>query len=218
MRIVVIFLALANIALFVLFALIRFDPSTTGEPHRLVQQVQPDKIKILTPQQVAALGPTKTAALNDVCVEWGPMSEAERVRAVAELAPLNLAPLMNVRRVETGGFSVTLPGFANLAAAERRAAEFRARGISDVSAVDLGRGQFIVALGVFRSEASANGRADALAAQGVSGTRVTARNAGVQQLILVFRDPPQPAVARLRELIPSYAGTELRVGTCERAS
>jgi hypothetical protein len=30
----------------------------------------------------------------------------------------------------------------------------------------------------------------------------------------VLRDPPQPAVARLRELQPSFAGTEIRVGGC----
>jgi hypothetical protein len=36
--------------------------------------------------------------------------------------------------------------------------------------------------------------------------------------MLVLRDPPQPAVARLRELAPAYAGTEVRVGGCERAT
>jgi hypothetical protein len=213
MRIVVILLLLANLAL---FALIRLDSAGGGEPQRLSEQVQPEKVKLLTPQQVAALGPTKAGALNDVCVEWGPLSEPERARAMAELAPLNLGALMTPRRVDGGGFAVTLPGFATQAAAERRAAELRSRGIGDVAVLDQGRGQFAVALGVFRTEAAANGRVDALAQQGVTGARVAARSAGVQQTMLVIRDPPQPAMAKLRELVPAFAGTEVRVGACER--
>jgi hypothetical protein len=215
MRIVIILLLLANLAL---FALTRLDSASGGEAQRLAEQVQPEKLKLLTPQQVAALGPAKVASLSDVCVEWGPLSDAERTRAMTELAPLGLGPLVTSRRIDTGGYSVSLSGFPTLAAAERRVAELRARGIGDVSAVDLGRGQYAVALGIFRTEAAANGRADALAQQGITGARVAARTAGVPQTVLVFRDPPQPAVARLRELAPTYAGTEIRVGGCERTS
>lgn len=215
MRVVIILLLLANLAL---FALTRLDSPAGGEAQRLGEQVQPEKLKLLTPQQVAALGPAKVASLNDVCVEWGPLSDTERTRAMTELAPLGLGPLVTSRRVETGGYSVTLAGFPTLAAAERRVAELRARGIGDVSVVDQGRGQYVVALGIFRTEPAANGRADALAQQGITGARVTARPAGVQQTLLVFRDPPQPAVAKLRELAPAYAGTEIRVGGCERTS
>ena len=116
--------------------------------------------------------------------------------------------------VNVMALQVLLPGFTSLAAAERRAAELRGRGLGDVTPVDLGSGQFAVALGVFRTEAAANGRADALAQQGVTGTRVSARRSGVAQSVLVLRDPPQSAVAKLRELQPSFAGTEIRVGGC----
>jgi SPOR domain len=214
-RIVIILLLLANLAL---FALTRLDSAPGGEAQRLAEQVQPDKLKLLTPQQVAALGPAKVASLSDVCVEWGPMSEAERTRAMTELAPLGLGPLVTSRRVDTGGYSVTLGGFPTQAAAERRMAELRARGITDLSVVDLGRGQYVVSLGIFRTEVAANGRADALAQQGITGARVAPRPAGVQQTVLVIRDPPQAAVARLRELAPAYSGTEIRVGGCERTS
>ena len=46
---------------------------------------------------------------------------------------------------------------------------------------------------------------------------MTSRGA-TSQTTLVFRDPPQPAVAKLRELAPTYAGTEIRVGACERTA
>jgi len=215
MRIVVILLLLANLAL---FALTRLDAAPVGEAQRLSQQVQPDKLKILTAQEVAALGPAKVASLSDVCVEWGPLSEAERSRALGELAPLGLGALVSTKRVEAAGYNVTLTGFAAQAAAERRVAELRSRGFNDVAVLDVGKGQYAVSLGTFRTEAAANGRADAVAQQGFTGARVVPRNGGVQQAVLVFRDPPQPAVARLRELAPAYAGSEIRVGGCERTS
>jgi len=215
MRIVVILLLLANLAL---FALTRLDSAPVGEGQRLSEQVQPDKLKILTPQEVAALGPAKVASLNDVCIEWGPLSEAERSRALTELAPLGLGALVSTRRVEATGYNVTLAGFTTQAAAERRVGELRARGFNDVAVLDQGKGQYAVSLGTFRTEATANGRADAAALQGFAGARVAPRSGGLQQAVLVFRDPPQPAVAKLRELVPSYAGTEIRVGGCERTS
>jgi hypothetical protein len=94
MRTVVLLLLLANLT-FLGFAWL--DSGSSGEQS---QQVQPDKIKLLTPQQVAALGPDKAAALSDVCVEWGPFNEAERARAIADLEPLALGKLLTQRRVE----------------------------------------------------------------------------------------------------------------------
>lgn len=66
MRTLVLLLLLANITM---FAYTKLDSVGSGEGVRLSQQVQPDKVKLLTAQQVAALGPAKVAALADVCVE-----------------------------------------------------------------------------------------------------------------------------------------------------
>ena len=97
-RTLVLLLLLANLSF---FAFTRLDASRDGEAGRLAEQVQPDKIKLLTPQQVAALGPAKVAALADVCLEWGPLSEPDRARAFADLEPLSLGKLLTQRRIET---------------------------------------------------------------------------------------------------------------------
>ncbi len=97
MRTVVVLLLLANLAL---AGYIWLDSASGGEGVRLKQQVRPDAIKLLTPQEVAALGPAKAAALADVCVEWGPFSEADRAKALAEIEPLALGKLLNQRRFE----------------------------------------------------------------------------------------------------------------------
>src|SRR3954471_19199963 len=94
LRAIVLLLVLANV---LLFGYARFERATQSEGRRLGEQVRPDSIRILTSQQVAALGPAKVASLPDVCVEWGPFSDAERVRAQSEIEPLQLGRLVTQR-------------------------------------------------------------------------------------------------------------------------
>ena len=212
MRVTLVLLILANV---LLFGYARLDRAAQSESGRLSEQVQPDRIRILSSQQVAALGPGKVAALADVCVEWGPFSDADRARAQADMEPLQLGRLVSQRQVTSeGAWWVNSGAAATRGAAERRAAELRAQGIDDLSVVDFGRGQYTVSLGVFRTEAAASARAAALGARGVIGTNVEPRQAGVTQSMIVVRDPPQPAVARLKELQMQYPGSDIRVGPC----
>jgi hypothetical protein len=95
MRTVVLLLLLANLTF---FGFARLDSGSTGETS---QQLQPEKIKLLTPQQVAALGPDKAAALPDVCVDWGPFADADRARALTDLEPLALGRLLTQRRADS---------------------------------------------------------------------------------------------------------------------
>jgi hypothetical protein len=215
MRIVVALLLLANLTLFVYTLL----PSGSGEGMRLQQQVSPEKIKLLTPQEVAALGPAKVAALADVCIEFGPLSDAERARVLGELEPLALGRTLSQRRVDVDNtFTVSITPFPSRISAETRAGELRTLGVKDLTIVDTGRGQFAVSLGTFRTEAAAQAYAEMLTKQGVKLVRVQARQQPVAQTLLVIRDPQQPAVARLKELQGQYAGTEMKVGACAAAN
>jgi len=122
MRIVIVLLLLANVTLYLYT---RLDTGG-GEAVLLQDQVQPDKIKLLTPQQVAALGPAKVAALNDVCVEWGPFSEVDRTRALSDIEPLALGRLVSQKKVDfDNGYWVNMGPFATRPAAENRVASTR---------------------------------------------------------------------------------------------
>ena len=212
MRAAVLLLILVNV---ILFGYARLDRAAQSEAGRLGAQVQPDRIRVLTSQQVAALAPGKIAALADVCVEWGPFSDADRVRAQADLEPLQIGRLVSQRPVQADPmWWVNTGPVPSRASADKRAAELRLLAIDDLSVVDSGRGQFTVSLGMFRTEAAANARVEALATRGVAGTRVEPRQAGAAQSMLVVRDPPQPAVARLKELQSQYPGSDIKVGTC----
>jgi len=214
MRTIVILLILANLTL---FGYTQLDSMGSGEGVRLAQQVQPDKITLLTPQQVAALGPARASALADVCIEWGPLSETDRARALADLEPLALGKLLVQKRVEMNASHwVYLPPLPNKPAADRRAAELRAAGLKDVVVVDGGPQRFALALGAFRSEDAANAYVAEIRKRGIDGAKAGARQQVVVQALLVVRDPPQPAVARLREIAPGYPGTELRLGGCDK--
>ena len=179
--------------------------------------MQPDKIKLLTPQQVAALGPAKVASLADVCVEWGPMSDADRARAQARLEPLDLGKLVTQRKVEViANYWVFIPPLANKAAVDDRVAELKTQGVRDILPVELGPQRLAISLGVFRTEEAAQARLEALRAQGIKTAKVGPRAQSVQQTVLVVRDPPAQAMARLKEMQSDFQGSEIRVGSCER--
>ena len=214
MRTVLVLLLLANLTL---FGYTWLDGGAGGEAVRLSEQVQPDKIKLLTPQQVAALGPAKVAALADVCVEWGPFADSERSRALADLEPLGIARLVTQKRIDVSNlWAATLAPYANRATAERRAGELRQQNLRDVTVADIG-GKYVVAIGAFRSEEAATTYASELARLGVAIPAGAQRLPPAVQTMIVIRDPPATAVARLRELQSAWPNAETRVGSCDRA-
>jgi hypothetical protein len=216
MRTLVLLLLLANVTLFLYTKL---DSLGSGEGVRLSQQVQPDKITLLSPQQVAALGPTKVATLADVCVEWGPLSDGDKARALTTLEPLDLSRLISQKKVEVvTNYWLYIPPAANKPAADRRVAELKAQGLKDLLLVDSGPQRLAISLGAFQTEAEAQTHLDALSTQGVKGAKVGARTQAVVQTSLVVRDPPAPAVSRLKELQAAYPGTEIKVGNCDKAA
>jgi len=215
MRTIVILLLLANLTFFVYT---RLDSGRDGEAARLSEQVQPDKIKLLTPQQVAALGPAKVAALADVCLEWGPVPEGDRARALAELEPLGLGKLLTQRRIETNlAFWVYLPPVPNRADAERRATEARTRGIAEVSIVDSGPQRYAVSLGAFGTEDAAKARLAEVVKLGATNARLGPRQQVIVSTLFVIRDPQAPVIARLRDLAAAHPGSEAKIGNCEKA-
>jgi hypothetical protein len=213
-RTLVLLLVLANLSF---FGYTRLDAARDGEATRMAEQVQPDKIKLLTPQQVAALGPAKVAALADVCLEWGPLSEADRARALSDLEPLQLGKLLTQRKSETSNtFWVYLPPVQNRADADRRAADAKAKGLTDVAVVETGAQRFAVSLGAFANEDNAKTRLAQVIAQGATNAKMGPRQQVIVNTTLIVRDPQATVVAKVRDLVPAYAGSDAKVGSCEK--
>ena len=215
MRTVVLLLLLANLTF---FAYTRLDSAGGGEAVRLAEQVQPDKIRLLTPQQVAALGPGKVAALADVCLEWGPHrcrkrpGRSWRSSSRSHWASCSRSDASRPARLSGSIFRRA----ANRAEAERRAVEVRARGIGDVSIVDNGPQRHAVALGAFVTEEAAKARHRRGRAAGRDQRQGGAAPAGGRATLFVIRDPQAPVIARMRDLGPAYPGSEAKIGNCEK--
>ena len=216
MRTVVILLLLANLTF---FGYTRLDATSDGEAVRLVEQVQPDKIKLLTPQQVAALGPAKVAALADVCLEWGPLADADRARALADLESLALGKLLTQRRIETNmAFWVYLPPAPNRADAERRAAESGAWHRRRVDRRRRRRSATPFRSAPFATEDAAKARLAEVVAAGRGERQGRAAAAGDRaddcSSSAIRR---RRSIAKLRDLVPAYPGSEAKIGNCEKA-
>lgn len=163
----------------------------------------------------AAPAPAGAAALTDVCITWGPFSDAERAKAQSDLALLKLGAQLSRRAIAVGDtWWVSLEPFSTRAGAERRAAELKAQAIDDLSVVDAGGGAFAVSLGIFRTETAAAARVAALSARGVTGTQVEPRKQALAQTQLVVRNPAPNVSEKLKELQGRYAGTELSSDAC----
>lgn len=216
MRTAFILLLLANLAL---FGYAQLDRAGSGEGARLAEQVQPNKIRLLTPQQVAALGPAKVAALADVCLEWGPFSDSDKARAQADLEPSGLGRLLTQKRVENStAFWVFLPRSSNRAAIDERVADLKAAGVKDVAVVDAGAQRYAISLGVFRTEEAAKALVADLARQGITDAQAGPRQQTIVKTLLVIRDPEAAVVARVQALQPTYQGSEIRIGACDKGS
>ena len=125
MRTLVLLLVLANLSF---FAYTRLDAARDGEANRLAEQVQPDKIKLLTPQQVAALGPGEGRGARRRLPRMGAAVRGRsRARARRSSSRFQLGKLLTQRRIETNNaFWVYLPPVAE--PRRRRAARRRREG------------------------------------------------------------------------------------------
>jgi hypothetical protein len=215
MRTVVALLLAANLAL---FAYTELDRRSGGESGRLQNQLFPEKIRLLTPQQVAGLGPAKAAQLANVCLEWGGFTDTEKSAALAALEPLQLGKQMSQRRKEsTSAFWVYLPPLPTKTAAEKKVAEIKAQGLKDFFILTDGAQKNAISLGVFKTEDTASKFLETVKAKGVKNAKSGARTQSIQQTMLVLRDPQPAQTEQLQQLKNDFAGSEVRIGPCDKA-
>jgi hypothetical protein len=213
MRTSVLLLLLANVAL---FAYIQFDRWAANDDTRFKQQVNPDKIKLLTPQQVAALSPAKAAAVSNQCLDWGPFTDGERPRAQAVLEPLELGKLLTSRRIDSkSAYWVFVPPQPNKAAAEKKLAELKALGVEDLYVIqDSGPQKNAISLGVFKTEEAAHAYLDRVQKKGVKSAKSAPRAQSFSQTIFTIRDPQPAQVAKLDAAKDEFPSSELKAGAC----
>ncbi len=212
MRLLVYILALANVAFFA-YAWSGFDTQASGDAQIVGQQLNPEKIRLLAPQQVNALtrkpAPPKIAA---ACLEWGAFSGADAARAEQALQPLALGAKLSRRQLEEGaGFWVYVPPLASRQAATQKTAELKRLGVGEYFIVsDDPKWRNAISLGVFKTEEAATARLAALRVKGVRSAIVGAREPLSGKTYFQVRDAGAALVAKLNELKQGFPDAELR--------
>ena len=210
MRALFLLLVAANLGFFAwvnYFAL----PDAASDPRPLTQQIAPEKLKILSPEELAASLPAKPGSA--ACIEWGSFTLAAAPRAEQALEPLALGARLSSRRAEeTARWWVFIPPPAGgRAAAQKTVSELKSLGVDEYFVMqEEGRMRWAISLGVFGSEAAANGRLEALRAKGVRIAQVGARDTQVTKVSYRVQNPDPATQARISELAQGFPGSELR--------
>ena len=226
MRTVFFLLLLANLGY---FAWTNFGPGAASDENQLVeQQLNPQAIRLLSPEQVAVLAaqrlkgaerakpPPATKPTVAACLELGAFNLADVPRAVQALEALGLGTRLAQRRTDdVASYWVFLPPQSTRQAANRKTAELRKLGVGDFFIVqEDSKFRFAISLGIFKTEEAAKARLAELRTKGVRTAQVGLRETPVQRVYFIIRDVPEALASRLDELRRDFAGSELKA--CSR--
>lgn len=238
MKLLFLLLVLANLALFAwqrgAFGTL---PDSGREPERVARQVEPERIRALTPAQAQALRdkakelPVASPAANGTatagelgaaelargaaCVDFGDFSESQAVRVRTRLAALNLGERLSEREVEAPGwFMVYVPPFKTRAEVERAATQLRDLGVKELLVIaDNSPMRFGIALGSFRDPELAKSHLADLERRGVKNARVADRPSSVPATRFRLRNVDAALAARLLDLQKEFAPGRLQACT-----
>jgi len=178
------------------------------EPARLQKQLNADKLQLIAANKAEAAAAQKVASpapvaepapaapeevVTKVCVEVGDFLPPEARRFEDRVAALKLGARQIVRRnlpgQEISSYIVHIPPQGSRAAADQKADELRALGVTTFFVMNESSPlPWGISLGVFRSESAAQTQLATLAKQGVEGARVAPRYTANKHLLLQFRD------------------------------
>ena len=212
MRLLFLIFLLANIGA---FAYIRHVESGVGTSvHIPMLQVSPEKLKLLKPAiRSPAQGNDKAAALPVACLEWGSFAGDDVARASAALAKLDMSDRVTQREAGADSYWVYIPPFKTRAEAEKKAAEVKAFGISDLYVMpDTDPLRFAVSMGAFKTEDAANTYLAQIRQKGVRSAIVRPR--GNISNVFVIRDPGDAIAARIAELKAEFPNAVLKAIAC----
>lgn len=234
MKLLFLLLLAANLALFAwqhgAFGTL---PESGREPERVARQIEPERIRVLTPDQARELrdkakaAPAQPAAANGAaldlsagaaCVEFGDFSEAQVARLRPRLDALALGERLQATEVEAPGwFMVYVPPFKTRAEADRAAGQLREQGVKEFIVIgDNSPMRFGIALGSFRDQDLANKHLADLQKRGVKSARVADKPSSVPATRYVLRGVDASIGATLQSLQKEFGNA--RLAACAASS
>ena len=217
LRLLVLFLVLANGAYYAWsHGLLRgygFAPASHAEPQRVAQQLRPEAIRLLKPDEARrAEAAPPVAAKPAECLQAGVFNDAQtaRLRSTLESA-LPVGTWLLDGAVEPARWIVYMGKYPNADALAKKRAELaslnlRFEPLSNPS-LEIG-----LSLGGFETQAAATAALAGLSQRGVRTARVVQERAEFRGSLLKIPAVDDAIKARLEEIKPLLAGKTLR--TC----
>ena len=184
--------------------------TATLEPQRLVQQVQPDSVKLIPNPQMndsAKAEPTKES-----CVDLGDISATTARKFESRLAKLKLPSLPLKQQVQSPQASlVFIPPQSDEASANRRITKLRALGFTDVSVVrePLAR-RWGISVGLFTSPELAAAQLENLKKAGITDARIEEHPLNSARFSYQLKGYAGEDKPELKALIAEFSGVALR--------
>lgn len=213
LRLLVLVLLLANAAFFAwsqgLLLAWNLGPSQQAEPQRLRQQVRPEAVRLLPPEELKlAEAAAAQAPRPPECLQTAALDAAQvgPLRPVLESWPAGSWSLEPV--AEPARWIIYMGKYAGVEQVARKRAELRQIGVSfDAPGPELEPG---LSLGAYPSEAAANAQLATLAEKGVRTARVLLQRPEQKGERLVLPAVDDTLRPRLDELKFALAGKPLR--------
>lgn len=197
------------------------------EPARMKNQLATERIALVPAARAEAaaaaarepvpappLVPVPVAATATVaCTEIGNFDAAAARRFEAQVRTLGLAEKqtrINVPVTQITQYVVHIAPQGSREAAEKRAAELAARGVTNYYIMPDTALRWGISLGVFKSEAAAQSLRNALGKQGLQGVKITGRGPTVNELAYQFREIEPAMRDQLAELEKRYKDVDIR--------
>lgn len=211
------------------------------EPSRLTQQLNADKLKLISTTAVTVADdkadaksdakaaavvappePEKNLARADklsnglACAEVGNFDTAEAKKFETKLAGLSLGDRLTRRSIpENTRYMVYIPPLANKEAADKKASELKRLGVDDFFVIqDNSSLQWGISLGIFKSEEAARNQLAALGQKGVRSARVGTHAPTATKVAFQLRGLDATAknsVAKIKEDFPKQELRECSV-------
>ncbi|PPC83575.1 MAG: sporulation protein [Methylotenera sp.] len=188
----------------------------------LEAEISPEKIKILSPEEVEALAVEKKPVVVapppviDVCFEWSVFSEANLSNAQMALQSLTLKATVKEQTVQSAKrFWVYKPPVKSSAEALKKAAEFKEMGITDVFVVQEPKWKNAISFGIFSDEQLAINLQKELQAKGIKNVEKALRSQGKSYSSLLLKNLNETEIAEIKKLKPSFPAAELKEVSCE---
>ena len=210
MRILFFILGLANVVFFA-YAWFGAGAQASGDEQIIGQQLNPEKIRLLAPEQVSALT-RKPEPPKAACLERGALAAGDVARAEQALEPLAFGAKLSQRKQEdAAGFWVYIAPLASRQVATQKAAELKRLGVEEYFVVpDDPKWRNAISLGVFKTEDAAKARLAALRAKGVKSAAAGPRGPQPDKTSFQVRVASPALAAKLNELKQGFPGKDVR--------